>query len=168
MKDTGVIRRIDDLGRIVIPKEIRRNLKIREGDSLEIYVSNDGKIILNKFSPLGEMEIISKVFAESIYKSKGIDVIITDMQNVVASNERLEKKIIGNKITKDLEDIIEKRKGIKTNHELIEGFITDNAYVKPIIVYGDLMGCIILLSKDDNVYDLAEISSLFLSNYIIS
>lgn len=168
MKDTGVIRRIDDLGRIVIPKEIRRNLKIREGDSLEIYVSNEGEIILNKFSPLGEMEVISKVFAESIYKSKGIDVIITDMQNVVASNERLEKKIIGNKITKALEDFIEKRKSGRTDYELIEDFKIGNAYVKPIIVYGDLMGSIILVGIDENVEDLAEISSLFLSNYIIS
>lgn len=169
MKDTGVVRRIDDLGRIVIPKEIRKNLKIREGDSLEIYVNDDGTIILNKFSPLGEMEAISKVFAESIYRSKEIDVIITDMQKVVACNERLEKKIIGNKISKALEIAIEKKTPCFSDELLIEGHETKNAYIKPIMVYGDLMGSIILVGeKDDKTEDLADISSLFLSNYIIS
>lgn len=170
MKDTGVVRRIDDLGRIVIPKEIRKNLKIREGDSLEIYVNHDGAIMLNKYSPLGEMEMIAKTYAESVCKSNDIDIIITDMEKVIATNSRLEKSVIGNKIEDALEKIIEKKEScVVSDVSLISNHKINEAYVKPINVYGDLVGSIILIGKIDNmVENIADISSIFLSNYIVS
>lgn len=84
MKATGIVRRIDDLGRVVIPKEIRRTLKIREGDPLEIYTDNEGEVILKKYSPIGEMGAFAKEYADTLHQVSGHIVIITDRDKVIA------------------------------------------------------------------------------------
>ena len=85
MKATGIVRRIDDLGRVVVPKEIRRTLRIREGDPLEIFTDREGEIILKKYSPLGELSVFAKQYAESLAQTTGHMVCVTDRDTIVAT-----------------------------------------------------------------------------------
>lgn len=169
MKETGVIRRIDDLGRIVIPKEIRRSLKIREGDSLEIFVQ-DAKVFLEKHSPVGEMLEIAKIYANIIYNQYKIDMIITDMEKIIACSSRLEARFLGKEVSDELINTIESRIATDVKENVIEDLYKYN-FVTPIIVYGDLMGSVIL-SKDTPITNdekqIANIAASFMSNYIIS
>ena len=102
MRATGIVRRIDDLGRIVVPKEIRRVLRIREGDSMEIFTDIDGAIVLKKYSPIGELGSVAKQYAESIAQVSGQTTIITDKDSVVAAAGTPKKDVIGKRITKKL------------------------------------------------------------------
>ena len=85
MKATGIVRRIDDLGRVVIPKEIRRTLRIREGDPLEIFTDREGEIILKKYSPIGELSAFARQYADSLAQTAGCLVCICDMDQIVAA-----------------------------------------------------------------------------------
>ena len=87
MKATGIVRRIDDLGRVVIPKEIRRTLRIREGDPLEIFTDREGEIILKKYSPIGELSAFAKQYAESLAQTMGCLVCVCDMDQIIADAE---------------------------------------------------------------------------------
>ena len=169
MKETGVVIRIDDLGRIVIPKEIRKSLRIREGDSLEIFVDNN-KVFLQKHSHVGEMLEIARHYANAIYNQFKIDVVITDMERVIACNSRLESKLLDKELDEDIVNIIEGKIPKDISEESILGLYRYN-YINPILAYGDLMGSVILsketpISNDEKKN--ANIMSLFMSNYIVS
>lgn len=169
MKETGVVRRIDDLGRIVIPKEIRKSLRIREGDSLEIFVDNN-KVYLQKHSHVGEMLEIARHYANAIYNQFKIDVVITDMERVIACNSRLESKFLDKELDEDIVNTIEGKIPKDVNEESILGLYRYN-YINPILAYGDLMGSVILsketpISNDEKKN--ANIMSMFMSNYIVS
>ena len=110
MKATGIVRRIDDLGRIVVPKEIRRTLRIREGDPLEIFTDREGQIILKKYSPIGELSQFAGEYAESLSQTTGHLVIITDCDHVVAASGTGRREFEGKPISKDLERAIADRK----------------------------------------------------------
>ena len=112
MKTTGVVRRIDDLGRIVIPKEIRRTLRIHDGESLEIFVDNE-IITLKKYSSLNELANVSKILVESINKEINKDIIITDRDNVIAASGVNKKKYMGKNISSYLENVINDRKSVR-------------------------------------------------------
>ena len=174
IKATGVVRRIDDLGRIVIPKEIRRTLKIREGDQLEILVDHDGYICLKKYSPLGDLSNIAYAYIDAIRKKLDKKIIVTDLENVIASSKELYKKIDNKAIAKELEDIIlrkeeAKAQGLKmTDYFIFEG----TSFIKPILSYGDVLGAIVVLSTDelssDEIKQIDVLASFFenyLSNY---
>ena len=109
MKATGVVRRIDDLGRIVIPKEIRRTLRIKEGDPLEIFTEKDGDIILKKYSPIGELSNFATEYVESLNKITGHISIITDRDTVIAVAGTSKKDLLEQKISTDLEKIFNTR-----------------------------------------------------------
>ena len=108
MKATGIVRRIDDLGRVVIPKEIRRTLRIREGDPLEIFTDREGEIILKKYSPIGELGTLAKIYAESLSQTLGCTVCITDMDQIVAASgsgkKELQDQFIGREMDRLLKD----------------------------------------------------------------
>ena len=110
MKATGIVRRIDDLGRAVIPKEIRRTMRIREGDPLEIFTDREGQIILKKYSPIGELSQFAGEYAESLSQTTGHLVIITDCDHVVAASGTGRREFEGKPISKDLERAIADRK----------------------------------------------------------
>lgn len=110
MKATGIVRRIDDLGRIVVPKEIRRTLRIREGDPLEIFIDREGEIILKKYSPIGELSQFAGEYAESLAQTTGHLVLITDCDHVVTASGTGKKEYEGKPISKQLEDAISERK----------------------------------------------------------
>ena len=110
MKATGIVRRIDDLGRVVIPKEIRRTLRIREGDPLEIFVDSDGEVILKKYSPISELSDFAKEYAEALYDSLGSSVLISDRDAVITLAGGSKKEYFN----KNISELIEKQMGERT------------------------------------------------------
>lgn len=110
MKATGIVRRIDDLGRIVIPKEIRRTLRIKEGDPLEIFTDREGEVILKKYSQVGELGKFAAEFAESLAQTSGHGVCITDRDQIVAAAGGMKKEYIGKTISDVLENMINEKR----------------------------------------------------------
>lgn len=174
MKATGIVRRIDDLGRVVIPKEIRRTLRIREGDPLEIFVDRDGEVILKKYSPIGELGDFAKEYAESLSEGTGHVTLISDRDNIIAVAGASKKEFLDKSVGSVLENCMENRKTVVEpsggNAELIkdinEAF---TSYVAaPIITGGDPIGTVVLLSKDEGVkmsqmeQKMAETAAAFL------
>ena len=157
MKATGIVRRIDDLGRIVIPKEIRRTLRIRETDPLEIYTENTGEIVLKKYSPVGELSQFARDYAESLAATTGQIICITDCEQIVAVSGTVKKDFMSKQITRQLEELIEQRMPLvaSCNHDRYIQ-ITDDSPIQavseaicPIISEGDALGAVIMLAKDD-------------------
>lgn len=156
MKATGIVRRIDDLGRVVIPKEIRRTLRIREGDPLEIFTDREGEIILKKYSPIGELGTLAKLYAESLSQTLGCTVCITDTDQVVAASGSGKKELQDQFIVKELEAVLKERKQILAKKDG-EEYVRITAEMKeyadeaicPIICEGDVIGAVILLNKDE-------------------
>ena len=156
MKATGIVRRIDDLGRVVIPKEIRRTLHIREGDPLEIYTSEDGGIVLRKYSALGDLTDFATGYAESLSKACGHPTCITDRDAVVAVAGTLRKDYMSRRISRQLENVMEDRSTILADHvsrNLIPIVEEDkrsysSQVITPILAHGDAVGSVIILSED--------------------
>lgn len=155
MKATGIVRRIDDLGRVVIPKEIRRTLRIREGDPLEIFVDRDGEVILKKYSPIGELGDFAKEYAESLYESTGHLTMISDRDNIIAVSGGSKKDYLDKQIGSMVESAMEQRKavleGTTGQYELCKDMQeTYSAFVvAPIVAGGDPIGSVILVSKEE-------------------
>lgn len=156
MKATGIVRRIDDLGRVVIPKEIRRTLRIREGDPLEIFTDREGEIILKKYSPIGELGAFARQYAESLAQTTGHIVCITDRDQVIAVAGGGKKDIISKPISKSLEGLIDERNSIVANKgdrkfiDLIDGDNEDfhSQVISPIICEGDAIGSVVITTKE--------------------
>lgn len=156
MKATGIVRRIDDLGRVVIPKEIRRTLRIREGDPLEIFTDREGEVILKKYSPIGELGAFAKQYAESLAQTTGHIVCITDRDQVIAVAGNGRKDIISKPISKSLEELIDERNNILANKgdkkfiSLIDGESEEfnSQVISPIICEGDAIGSVIITTKE--------------------
>ncbi len=115
MRATGIVRRIDDLGRVVIPKEIRRTLRIREGDPLEIFTDRQGEVILKKYSPIGELGTFAKEYAEALAQGTGHMVCICDHDQIIAAAGGSKKDFVGKNISSELEMLIDERKNILSN-----------------------------------------------------
>ena len=157
MKATGIVRRIDDLGRVVIPKEIRRTLRIKEGTPLEIFTDREGEIILKKYSPIGELSIFAKEYAESLSQSTGMLSCITDHDQVVAAAGPGSRELIGKMISQQLEGVINGRES-KCLNTKDRGKIpvvdeqpefSGTQVIHPIISAGVAIGSVILLGKSD-------------------
>ncbi|MFC4768550.1 stage V sporulation protein T [Effusibacillus consociatus] len=157
MKATGIVRRIDDLGRVVIPKEIRRTLRIREGDPLEIFVDRDGEVILKKYSPIGELGDFAKEYADSLNESLGHITLITDRDVVIAVAGTSKKEFMDKSIGSDVEKVMEDRKTSVVSAPAEMSILKERTerfasrVVAPIIAQGDPIGTVILLSRDENV-----------------
>ncbi|MCC8022794.1 MAG: AbrB/MazE/SpoVT family DNA-binding domain-containing protein, partial [Clostridiales bacterium] len=109
MKATGIVRRIDDLGRVVIPKEIRRTMRIREGDPLEIYTEADGEVIFKKYSPIGELSSFATQYAEVLHKNAALPVIITDNDHVIAAAGISKREVLERRVSGALEELMNER-----------------------------------------------------------
>ena len=159
MKATGVVRRIDDLGRVVIPKEIRRTLRIKEGDPLEIFTDKEGEVILKKYSPIGELSEFAAEYAETLTKTTGHIACITDKDTVIAVSGASKKEWLEQGISQELEEILDNKvKYVSKENNDMDVPITQNEkndkiykaqVIYPIISDGDAIGSVILLSKDD-------------------
>ncbi len=156
MKATGIVRRIDDLGRVVIPKEIRRTLRIRESDPLEIFTDREGEIILKKYSPIGELGSFAKEYAEALASASGHSVCITDRDQVIAAAGGIRKETVGTPVTGQLEEVMNERENILSDQQSSKHIkITSEdsedqlpQVISPILCEGDVIGSVILRSKD--------------------
>ena len=154
---TGIVRRIDDLGRIVVPKEIRRTLRIREGDPLEIFTDREGEIILKKYSPIGELSQFAGEYAESLAHTTGYLVLITDGDHVVAASGSGKRDFEGKPISGQLEEIIGERKSLvaSDDEKTFVKLTADDAgeyrqqAISTIICEGDAIGAVILCSREE-------------------
>ncbi len=182
MKATGVVRRIDDLGRVVIPKEIRKVHRIKEGDPLEIFTDKEGEIILKKYSPIGELSEFAGSYAETLSKTTGHITCITDKDTVIAVSGGSKKDFLEKGLSKQLEEVIENKEVFKSkDNDEIAIPITENEgreriynsqVIYPIISDGDVIGSVILLSKEPNQkmseveYKVAQSAAGFLGNHL--
>jgi len=160
LKATGVVRRIDDLGRIVIPKEIRRTLRIKEGDPLEIFTDKEGEVILKKYSPIGELSEFATGYAETLSKTTGHIACITDKDSVIAVSGGSKKEFLEQSLSTELEKLMENKEVYTSNENnqialpIIQNDNKERRYnsqvIYPIISDGDVIGSVILLSKEQN------------------
>lgn len=168
MKATGIVRRIDDLGRVVIPKEIRRTLRIREGDPLEIFVDREGEVILKKYSPIGELGDFAKEYADSLHEALGHISLIADRDAIIAVSGAPKKEFLNKPISKAIEKIMDERKAVIINNQGADPHgmdctITEDSecrytaeVIAPIISEGDPIGAVIIASDEVNV-DMGEL-----------
>lgn len=179
MKATGIVRRIDDLGRVVIPKEIRRTLRIREGDPLEIYVDREGEVILKKYSPISELGEFAKEYADSLYEALGHIAIIADRDQIIAVSGGPKKEFLNKGIGPEVEKVMEERKAVMINQSehhpnssICIGEENDKItaeVIAPIIAGGDPIGAVIIATREPNAkfsdleLKLAETAASFLA-----
>jgi len=153
MKATGIVRRIDDLGRVVIPKEIRRTMRIREGDPLEIYTDNDGEVIFKKYSPIGELSAFAGQYAEVLVKTGGFPVVICDRDHVIAVAGMPRKELLERRVSPSLEEYMENRRNYVQGQDggkllPVEG-VAHSALVQcPILAAGDVCGSVMFMQDD--------------------
>lgn len=156
MKATGIVRRIDELGRIVIPKEIRRTMRIKESDPLEIYTNREGEIIFKKYSPIGEYGEFAGQYAETLHKTTGMGVVICDRDEVIACAGIPKTSYVEQKLSSEFDEIIENR----STYNYLSGsskvrVTSDSQSVAvscavPIIANGDLCGCVASVFNDES------------------
>ena len=161
MKATGIVRRVDDLGRIVIPKEIRRTLKIREGDPLEIYTEKDGGVIFRKYSPMGDLQDFAAQICESIGANTGHVAAVSDRDSIIALSGAPKRELMDKPNSQELDKLMEQRKNYRyqQGETMLRATESSDKYhlgvAAPILSQGDLMGCVMLLIGDGDT-PLAE------------
>lgn len=173
MKATGIVRRIDDLGRVVIPKEIRRTLRIREGDPLEIFTDSDGGVIFKKYSPVGELSAFASQYADVLCKTANLPVLICDCDHVVAAAGVSRKEYLERRVTAELEEYMHNRHNYVSGKgeqplQPVEGINRPAAVVYPIIASSDVTGAVVMLAGDtveqptDTEIKLTQAAAVFL------
>ncbi len=155
MKATGIVRRIDDLGRVVIPKEIRRTMRIREGDPLEIYTDSNGEVIFKKYSPIGELGPYTKQYAEVLNRTTGFPTVICDRDHVIAVSGIPKKDAADKRISPFMESYMEGRKSFVWEQSgdafsPADGVEQIVSVMSPIIGSGDVLGAVAILMGDKN------------------
>ena len=178
MKATGIVRRIDDLGRVVIPKEIRRTMRIREGDPLEIYTSREGEVIFKKYSLMGELDDFAAQFCETLSKTSGAISAVTDRDAVIAVAGGGKRELLGKRISPALEQIMEDRRIYQRTLDeariaVLDGVDKYTAGVAaPIICEGDVLGLVLFVedgegaSTGETEYKLAQTIAAFLGKHM--
>lgn len=154
LKATGIVRRMDDLGRVVIPKEIRRTMRIREGDPLEIYTDTDGEVIFKKYSPIEEMTPFAEQYAQTLASCTGLAAVICDRDHVVAGSGVPKREIADRRISQELEEYIERRDTFTAAEGTgdlfpIEGYDRPASVMYPVVASGDVAGSVLLLLPED-------------------
>ena len=161
MKATGIVRRVDDLGRIVIPKEIRRTLKIREGDPLEIYTEKDGGVIFRKYSPMGDLQDFASQICDSIGSNTGRIAAVSDRDSIIALAGAPKRELMDKPNSQELDNIMQQRKNYRymPGDTMLKATESSDKYhlgvAAPILCQGDLMGCVMLLMEENDA-PLAE------------
>lgn len=154
MKATGIVRRIDDLGRVVIPKEIRRTMRIREGDPLEIYTEKDGEVIFKKYSPMGELADFSSQICDTLAKTSGHITAVCDRDTIISISGAPRKDLLERRISAELEQLMEGRQIYTKSQGETTLTAADGvekygvAVAAPILAEGDVMGCVMFLTTD--------------------
>ena len=174
MRATGIVRRIDDLGRVVIPKEIRKTLRIKEGDPLEIFTDKEGEVILKKYSPINELTDFSREYAESLQDVIGHIILISDKDAFISVSGTSKEDYEDRKVSSRLDEVMEGRKSVLLglSDKIIPLHKDDSMdeykyeIIAPIMAQGDAIGSVIILSKDEAIGELelklAETAAAFL------
>lgn len=161
MRATGIVRRIDELGRVVIPKEIRRTLRIREGDPLEIFTDHDGEVVLKKYSPIGEIAAIAKDYTDSLHRTLGHVALISDRDAIVSASGANKREYVEKPLSAEVDGILQGRQmqvfnlasGMKmlpvTNDDRPESY-SAQIFV-PILADGEIIGSLILLNRESGI-----------------
>lgn len=178
MKATGIVRRIDDLGRVVIPKEIRRTMRIREGDPLEIYTSRDGEVIFKKYSLLGGVEDFAADLCETMSRSTGAICAITDRDTIIAVAGGAKRELMGKRISQELEQIMENRRIYQYTADSAPILVAEGndkfqtCVAAPILAEGDLLGLVLFVGSEavsasgETEYKLAQTMAAFLGRHM--
>jgi len=158
MKATGIVRRIDELGRVVIPKEIRRTLRIREGDPLEIYTDHDGEVVLKKYSPIGEIAAIAKDYTDSLHRTLGHIACISDRDAIVSASGAPKRDMLERALSNEMETVLQNRqtvvKNVSEGAKLVDVTGDDSMagytaqVIVPILADGEIIGGVMLLSRE--------------------
>lgn len=179
MKATGIVRRIDDLGRVVIPKEIRRTMRIREGDPLEIFTDKDGEVIFKKYSPIGELSDFAAQICDSLNKSTDSIAAVCDRDMIIAVSGGGKRELFEKRISPELEQIMEARRVYRQDASITMP-VTENdtgyclTVAAPVVSEGDIMGCVIFIGPKnsppagDVEYKLAQTVASFLGKQMES
>ena len=172
MKATGIVRRIDDLGRVVIPKEIRRTMRIREGDPLEIFTGPNEEVVFKKYSPVGEMGAFATQYADVMARACSLPVLICDRDHVIAVAGESKKEYLERRLSPQLEQAMEERQVVVANGSdrlyAAEGKERPVGVMAPIIAAGDIAGCVCILCDEhgsipsDGDQKLAQVAAAFL------
>ncbi len=173
MKATGIVRRIDELGRIVVPKEIRKTLRIREGDPMEIFTDSEGKVVLKKYSPIEDISAHAKHAAEVIARITGMGVMITDRDQVIAVSGGVKKDDLGKNISKSLEESMKERRNVNSSKgdrkiDIIEGesILDGEQVICHILSDSDVIGSIIIISKDKTITEVESKLALMVAMFL--
>ena len=152
MKATGIVRRIDDLGRVVIPKENRRTLKIREGMPMEIFTDVSGGVILKKYSPVGEMSQLAQAYAEALVNLTGLAAAVCDTEQIIALAGPVKKDLLHKPLSPQLEELVQGRRSFVTNSEntvlAAQNVPAAAVAVFPVVSLGDAMGAVMLIKGE--------------------
>ena len=179
MKATGIVRRIDDLGRVVIPKEIRRTMRIREGDPLEIFTDKDGEVIFKKYSPMNELSDFAGQICDTLNKTSGCFTAVTDRDGVIAVCGVPKRELYQKQVSAELETIMDRRQIYQYKQGERRLPVSDStekytiSVAAPIITEGDVMGCVVFFTDGDKTlgeteYKLAQTVSGFLGKQMES
>lgn len=179
MKATGIVRRIDDLGRVVIPKEIRRTMRLKDGDALEIYTDSQGEVIFKKYSPIGELSPFAEQYTDSVYKNCDLPTVITDNDHVIACSGVPKKEVMEKRLTPSCEELLNNRRSFVTGRtpgstsgfKAIEGLDREASIIFPIISSGDAVGTVIILDDgsgkvSETSVKLAQVAASFLAKQL--
>ena len=173
MKATGIVRRIDDLGRVVIPKEIRRTMRIREGDPLEIYTDAGGEVIFKKYSPLGELGAFAAQYCDALGGGTALGVAITDCDRFIAASGISKKEVIGTSVMPELDILMRERRSVNEGLEELKVAERSVIAVAPIISAGDVMGSVVLFASEatkkasDSDTNLIGVAASFLGKLMV-
>ena len=153
MKATGIVRRIDDLGRVVIPKEIRRTMRIREGDPLEIFTDREGGVIFRKYSQLGDISDFAAQLCDTISRVSGLPAVITDRDSCIACGGIPRRDVMDKRISSQLEQMMEDRQGVRVTDRVVPLCEDGDRYrvlvAVPILAEGDVLGCVLFVSDKE-------------------
>jgi AbrB family transcriptional regulator (stage V sporulation protein T) len=172
LKATGIVRRIDDLGRVVIPKEIRRTLRIREGDALEIFTDSQGGVIFKKYSPVGELSAFAAQYAEVLNRTAALPILICDRDHIVATAGVPKKEYLERRVTPETEECMQSRRSFiasgDENIRPVEGIDRSALIITPILASSDVTGAVVLLREngqdtvDETKIKLIQVAASFL------
>ncbi len=172
MKATGIVRRIDDLGRVVIPKEIRRTMRIREGDPLEIYTESDGSVVFRKYSAVGELSRVSTEYAEAINRSSGIPIAICDRDSIIAVAGVSRKEYLEKPISSELSGLLSNHRSYSSADKKHDIAVTENggavSYLSPILSEGSVIGAVMSLKQEGKAPDGSEKKLIDTGAYFMS
>ena len=171
MKATGVVRRIDELGRIVVPKEIRRTLKIKNGTPLEIFCGDNGELILKKYSPMVEIGDVLNEICESVHLSTNLNVLITNMERIIAYQGSKKAEYINKNIDSKIEKLIQMRKTQLVNFEDAKSIVFESSEIKnfaisPILTNGDVYGAIIIFDDKNQLFEDIKLIAMSFADFV--